>query len=271
MKETKLRNRIHEIIFEADTFAGKFFDIVLLIFILLSVAVVLLESLPDNSTQAKLVYYYAEWFFTIVFSIEYVLRIYSTKKPLRYIFSFYGIIDLLSVLPTYLSLFFAGSHVLAIIRMLRLLRVFRVLKLVQFLGASSMLIESLKRSRYKIGVFFLTVIILVTILGSIMYLVEGSDSGFTSIPRSIYWAIVTITTVGYGDIAPVSPVGQFIAAVIMLIGYAIIAVPTGIITSEIVSSKKKIQTNSQVCSNCNATGHDDDAEFCKYCGASLGD
>jgi voltage-gated potassium channel len=154
MKETKLRNRIHEIIFEADTFAGKLFDIFLLIFILLSVAVVLLESLPDNSTQAKLVYYYAEWFFTVVFSMEYVLRIYSTKKPLRYIFSFYGIIDLLSVLPTYLSLFFAGSHVLAIIRMLRLLRVFRVLKLVQFLGASSMLIESLKRSRYKIGVFF---------------------------------------------------------------------------------------------------------------------
>lgn len=271
MSRKQTRNKLHQIIFEADTKAGKAFDVVLLIFILLSVLVVLLESLPGNTQSEKELYFYAEWFFTLMFTIEYVLRVYTTRKPLKYIISFYGIIDLLSVLPTYLSIFLTGSHVLAIIRMLRLLRVFRVLKLVQFLGASKTLIESLKRSRYKISVFFLTVIIMVTILGSVMYLVEGPQRGFTSIPRSIYWAIVTITTVGYGDIAPSTPVGQFIAALIMLIGYAIIAVPTGIITSEFVSGKRKPRTNTQVCSNCNADNHDDDAKFCKYCGTALGD
>ena len=270
MKEKSLKARIHEIIFEADTPAGKAFDVILLIFILLSVLIVLLESVPGKSAEAKHFYYIAEWVFTLVFTAEYLLRIYTTTKSWRYIFSFYGIIDLLSVLPTYIGIFFTGSHVLAIVRMLRLLRVFRVLKLVQFLGASSLLAESIKRSRYKIGVFFLAVIILVTILGSIMYLVEGAASGFTSIPRSIYWAIVTITTVGYGDIAPITPFGQFIAAIIMLTGYAIIAVPTGIITSEIASaSKAKKPTNTQVCANCNASEHDDDAKFCKYCGNSL--
>lgn len=270
MKQKSYKERIHEIIFEADTPAGKSFDVILLILILLSVLVVLLESIPGKNEIVKHFYYLSEWFFTIVFTIEYIFRIYTTKKSIKYIFSFYGIIDLLSVLPTYIGIFFSGSHVLAIIRMLRLLRVFRVLKLVQFLGASSLLVESIKRSRYKISVFFLAVIILVTILGSIMYLVEGAKSGFTSIPISIYWAIVTITTVGYGDIAPITPLGQIIAAIIMLTGYAIIAVPTGIITSEIATaSKSRKLTNTQVCSNCNASQHDDDALFCKFCGNSL--
>jgi len=264
------RERLHEIIFEADTPAGKAFDIVLLIFILLSVAVVFEDSVSNISKQLKEYLYFAEWFFTITFTIEYLLRIYTIKRPRTYIFSFYGIIDLLSILPTYISLILVGSHYLAIIRMLRLLRVFRVLKLVQFVGASNNLLLSIKASRHKIGVFFLFVSITVTIMGSIMYIVEGAESGFTSIPRSIYWAIVTLTTVGYGDIAPITVIGQSIASLVMLLGYAVIAVPTGIITSDMVfHSKKKTNTNTQVCSNCNFSDHDDDALFCKICGTKL--
>jgi len=264
------RERMHEIIFEADTKAGKRFDIILLVLILLSVAVVFEDSVRGNSPELKQILYYAEWFFTIIFSIEYFLRIYTINKPKTYIFSFYGIIDLLSILPTFIGLFLAGTHYLAIIRMLRLLRVFRVLKLVQFIGASNNLLLSIRASRHKIGVFFLFVSITVTIMGSIMYIVEGADSGFTSIPRSIYWAIVTLTTVGYGDIAPVTVTGQAIASLVMLLGYAVIAVPTGIITSDMVSqNKKKIITNTQSCSNCNFNEHDDDALFCKKCGEKL--
>ena len=265
------RERMHEIIFEADTPSGKRFDIILLILILLSVAVVFEDSVSGKSEETKMLLYYAEWFFTIIFSIEYFLRIYTIKKPSAYIFSFYGIIDLLSILPTFIAIFFAGTHYLAIIRMLRLLRVFRVLKLVQFVGASNNLLLSIKASRHKIGVFFLFVTITVTIMGSIMYIVEGAESGFTSIPRSIYWAIVTLTTVGYGDIAPVTIIGQTIASLVMLLGYAIIAVPTGIITSGMVqqNSKNSINSNTQVCSNCNFSDHDDDALFCKKCGNKL--
>jgi len=264
------RERMHEIIFEADTPAGKAFDIILLIFILLSVAVVFEDSVGNKSEQLKEFLYFAEWFFTITFTLEYFLRIYTINKPRKYIFSFYGIIDLLSILPTYIGLFLAGTHYLAIIRMLRLLRVFRVLKLVQFVGASNNLLQSIKASRHKIGVFFLFVSITVTIMGSIMYIVEGAESGFTSIPRSIYWAIVTLTTVGYGDIAPVTVVGQTIASLVMLLGYAVIAVPTGIITSDMVfHTKKKTNLNTQVCSNCNFSEHDDDAKFCKICGTKL--
>ena len=265
------RERMHEIIFEADTPAGKAFDIGLLIMILLSVAVVFADSVSDLSPATNEFLYYAEWFFTIVFSIEYFLRIYTISQPRKYIFSFYGIIDLLSILPTYIALFISGTHFLAIIRLLRLLRVFRVLKLMQFVGASNTLLQSIRASRHKIGVFFLFVSITVTIMGSIMYIVEGPETGFTSIPRSIYWAIVTLTTVGYGDIAPQTVIGQTIASLVMLLGYAVIAVPTGIITSDMMVSKepKPIQRNTQVCSNCNFSEHDDDALYCKKCGTKL--
>ncbi|RLD65275.1 MAG: ion transporter [Bacteroidetes bacterium] len=264
------REHMHEIIFEADTKAGKRFDIILLVLILLSVAVVFEDSVGGLSPALKHILYYAEWFFTIIFTIEYILRIYTIRRPKTYIFSFYGIIDLLSILPTFIGLFLAGTHYLAIIRMLRLLRVFRVLKLVQFIGASNNLLLAVRESRHKIGVFFLFVSITVTIIGSIMYIVEGADSGFTSIPRGIYWAIVTLTTVGYGDIAPVTVIGQSIASLVMLLGYAIIAVPTGIITSDLMKqSKKKVILNTQSCSNCNFSDNDDDASFCKKCGNKL--
>jgi len=265
------RKRLHEIIFEADTPAGKAFDIALLILILLSVAVVFEDSIRGKSPQLKQFLFFAEWFFTIIFSIEYFLRIYTIDKPKTYIFSFYGIIDLLSILPTFIALVFTGTHYLAIIRMLRLLRVFRVLKLVQFVGASNRLLQSIKASRHKIGVFFLFVSITVTIVGSVMYIVEGAESGFTSIPRSIYWAIVTLTTVGYGDIAPVTVLGQTIASFVMLLGYAVIAVPTGIITSDFMAqeNQKTPNMNTQSCSNCNFNQHDDDAIFCKKCGTKL--
>jgi voltage-gated potassium channel len=264
------RERMHEIIFEADTPAGKYFDIVLLIMILLSVAVVFADSVRDLSLRTKQLLYYAEWFFTIMFTAEYLLRIYTTSQPRKYILSFYGIIDLLSILPTYIALFITGTHFLAIIRLLRLLRVFRVLKLMQFVGASQTLLLSIRASRHKIGVFFLFVSITVTIMGSIMYIVEGPETGFTSIPRSIYWAIVTLTTVGYGDIAPQTVIGQTIASFVMLLGYAVIAVPTGIITSDMVmQSNKPVQKNTQVCSNCNFDEHDDDAKFYKRCCTEL--
>ena len=264
-----LRYKIHDTIFEADTFLGKLFDEILLVFIILSVGVVMLDSVPEIHNEYMQALLYAEWFFTIVFSIEYLLRIWTTLKPGKYIFSFYGIIDLLSVLPTYIGLFLAGSHFLMIIRILRLLRVFRVLKLMQFLGASRLLLESFKNSRHKIAVFFFFIVLIVTIMGSIMYIVEDASSGFSSIPKSIYWAIVTITTVGYGDIAPQTTIGQAIASVIMLLGYAIIAVPSGIITSEIINTSKQTTKNTQVCSNCNYENHDDDAKFCKVCGEEL--
>lgn len=271
MGKTKqdFKKRVHDVIFEADTFAGKLFDELLLMFILLSVGVVLLDSVPRYHDNYKEYLYYAEWFFTIIFTFEYVLRIWTTQQSRKYIFSFYGIIDLLSIIPTYLSLFILNSHFLIVIRILRLLRVFRVLKLMQFMGASNLLIQSFKKSRHKIAVFFLFVLLLVTIIGSLMYIIESPETGFTSIPRSIYWAIVTLTTVGYGDIAPQTTLGQAFASIVMLLGYAIIAVPTGIITSEIVSNNKNTSSNTQVCSNCNADNHDDDAVYCKYCGEKL--
>ncbi len=262
----KWKKKLHEVIFEADTTAGKAFDIALLIFIVLSVIVVLIDSVPTINQQYGVQLYYLEWFFTIIFTIEYILRIISTQQPSKYIFSFYGIIDLLAIIPTYLSIVVAGSHFLLVIRILRLLRVFRVLKLARFIGASTSLTTALKRSKHKIIVFLEVVLALVVIMGSIMYLIEGPANGFTSIPRSIYWAIVTLTTVGYGDITPHTVPGQMLASIIMIIGYAIIAVPTGIITSEI---SRATNTNTQVCSNCNADNHDDDAKYCKYCGEKL--
>jgi voltage-gated potassium channel len=263
------RNKLYEIIFEADTPAGKAFDVILLIAILLSVVVVILGSEPSLAAKYGDVFYFIEWFLTILFTIEYFLRIYTVEKPMKYIFSFYGIIDFIAIIPTYLAVFLTGSHFLVVIRVLRLMRVFRVLKLARYIKAGDTLSTALKNSRGKIIVFLEAVVMLVIIIGSLMYLVEGPENGFTSILVSIYWAIVTVTTVGYGDIAPQTVTGQAIAAVLMIVGYAIIAVPTGIITSEVSSARKKTNTNTQVCQNCLYDQHDDDAKYCKMCGNKL--
>ena len=260
--------KLHEIIFEADTKAGKLFDILLLIAILLSVVVVMLDSVNQMNREYGEILFYAEWFFTILFTIEYFLRIYSVGLPVKYIFSFYGIVDLISILPTYLSLIFAGSHFLITIRMLRMLRIFRVLKFAQYLGAANNLAIALRASKRKILVFLFTVMIIVIIVGSLMYVIEGAKNGFTNIPKSIYWAIVTITTVGYGDISPQTSLGQILASIIMIVGYGIIAVPTGIVTAE-YSKARASKISTQACPNCGAEGHDPDAKYCKYCGTKL--
>jgi len=265
------RSKLHEIIYEADTPSGRLFDVVLLIAIIASIVLVMLESVKSFDEKFHDFLNISEWIITILFSVEYIARIVSVKKPLKYITSFYGIIDLLSTIPKYLSLIFVGTHSLVALRALRLLRVFRILKLTRYIGASTNFIRALKTSRAKIGVFLLFVVILCIILGTIMYLVESEEgSGFSSIPRSVYWAIVTLTTVGYGDIAPATPLGQLIASIIMIMGYAIIAVPTGIVSSEMTKiSKHDVDTNTQCCSNCLAENHKDDAEFCYNCGHKL--
>ena len=256
-KNTPKRNwkeKLHEIIYEADTPAGKLFDVILLVAILLSITVVMLESVKDISKNYSDELNIAEWIITILFSLEYILRIISIKKPIKYIFSFYGIIDFLSTIPKYLSLFVVGTNSLIALRALRLLRVFRILKLARFIGESQHLAKALKASRARISVFLFFVLIICVILGSVMYLVEGSENGFTSIPRSVYWAIVTLTTVGYGDIAPATALGQFIASLIMVLGYGIIAIPTGIVGVEMTKKDRdKIPTNTQTCSNCMET------------------
>ncbi|GAB6145678.1 ion transporter [Desulfocicer niacini] len=262
------QHRLHEIIFEADTRAGKLFDIFLILAILFSVLVVMLDSVAAISHAHGTGLLILEWGFTLLFTLEYLLRLICVKKPLRYATSPLGVVDLLAILPTYISLLVPGSQYLVVIRVLRVLRVFRVLKLVSYLGEASVLTRALKASRHKIIVFLVTVMTLVVIFGSLMYLIEGGNNGFTSIPKSIYWAIVTMTTVGYGDISPKTPVGQFIAAMIMILGYGIIAVPTGIVTSEITRASKKPVT-TQSCPVCMAEGHDSDALFCKMCSARL--
>ena len=265
MAKNSLRLKLGRIIFEVDTPSSKAFDITLLIAISLSVVVVLLDSVTSLNEKYGELFYVLEWAFTILFTIEYILRIYTANKPFKYIFSFYGIIDLLSILPTYLSILLTGSHYLVVIRILRLLRVFRVLKLARFVGAGDTLRIALKNSRAKIIVFIEVVITIVVITGSMMYLIEGSENGFDNIPKSIYWAIVTLTTVGYGDIAPQTPLGQILASILMITGYAIIAVPTGIITTEMskLSTKKEI---SKECPHCDTDGHDPDATYCNKCG-----
>jgi voltage-gated potassium channel len=262
------RLKLHEVIYEADTQAGKLFDVILLIIIVLSISIVMLESVPSLHSDYGDFFEKAEWIFTGAFTLEYIARLISIKRPLKYVLSFYGIIDLLSIIPTYLGVFISGTNSLMVIRSLRLMRVFRILKLGKFMKESKSLIDSLKASRHKILVFLLSILTMVTILGTVMYLVEGGENGFDSIPRSIYWAIVTMTTVGYGDISPITTLGQFIASIVMILGYAIIAVPTGIVTNELIKSdNKKISTLA--CKSCSKEGHDSDAEYCKHCGDKL--
>lgn len=271
------KTKLHEIIYEADTPAGKLFDLVLLVVIIASILLVMLESVKSIDSHYHTFLNVSEWVITILFSIEYIIRIITVKKPIRYIFSFYGIIDLLSTIPKYISLVFGGVHALAALRALRLLRIFRILKLARYLGASRNLLNALRASRAKISVFLFAVIIIAIILGTIMYLVEGEENGFTNIPKSVYWCIVTLTTVGFGDIAPQTPLGQFIASLVMILGYGIIAVPTGIVSAEYTnqSQKKTDQTpppvslNSQSCPNCTAENHKDKAKYCYRCGERL--
>ena len=234
-----LRAKLYEIIFEADTTAGKWFDIVLLWAILLSVLVVFLESIAKLRVSYGNIFYYLEWFFTILFTVEYALRIFSTRRPLGYIFSFYGVIDVLAILPTYLSLVIVGSQYFLVIRILRLLRVFRILKLTHMMRQAAILKRALIASRGKIAVFLFAVLSLIVIIGAVMYVIEGPENGFTSIPFSMYWAIVTMTTVGYGDVSPQTTLGQIFASFVMIIGYAIIAVPTGIVSVEMADAAKE--------------------------------
>jgi len=264
----KWRLKLHEIIFEADTPAGKLFDIILIVCIVLSVIVVLLDSVNAIQHVYGTNLFLLEWFFTILFSIEYFLRILTVGRPIRYITSFYGVIDFLAIIPTYISLVIPGTQYLIVIRILRILRIFRVLKLVQYVSEAKVLMQAFRASRRKITVFLFAVFTMVIIFGSLMYVIEGEANGFTSIPKSIYWAIVTLTTVGYGDISPQTNIGQTIAALIMILGYSIIAVPTGIVTVEMASASRKNIT-TQSCPQCNAEGHDSDAEYCKYCGTKL--
>ena len=262
------RLRLHEIIFEADTPAGKLFDIVLILAIILSVVTVMFDSVSVVREQHGRFLYLTEWFFTLLFTAEYILRILSLGQPRHYVCSFYGLVDLVAILPTYLSLFLPGSQYLMIIRVLRLLRIFRILKLAQYLNESEHLLKAMRASLRKITVFLFVILTLVLIFGSLMYLIEGDESGFTSIGVSCYWAITTLTTVGYGDLSPQSPLGRAVASTIMIMGYGVIAVPTGIVTAELVSPRfGKIST--QACPNCSAEGHSHDAIYCKYCGTEL--
>ena len=262
------RKRLFVIIFGTDTPAGKAFDVALLWAILGSILAVMLESVNTIEMQYGILLRNVEWFFTGVFTLEYIARIISIRKPSHYIFSFYGVIDLLALLPTYLALILAGGQYLLVIRALRLLRVFRIFKLSRYLGEAGTLKKAMIASRHKITVFLGTVFAIVVIAGTLMYMIEGGVNGFTSIPRSIYWAIVTLTTVGYGDIAPQTVIGQALASFIMIMGYAIIAVPTGIVTAEIAQASKQERLQNQ-CEHCGTTGHDNDARFCKNCGAKM--
>ncbi|MDX5321579.1 MAG: ion transporter [Bacteroidota bacterium] len=263
-----MKKRIYEIIFEADTPEGKFFDLALLATILVSIIVVVLDSVDQFHTQFHTLFSILEWAVTILFILEYLARIWVVDKPWKYIFSFYGLIDLFSLLPTLLGLFIGpGGSSLMVIRMLRFLRIFRVLKMSQYSRAGRMIIRAIGQSKEKLFVFILFVVSLATIIGTLMYLIEGEASGFKDIPTSIYWAIVTLTTVGYGDISPATGVGQFLSSVVMLLGYAIIAVPTGIVTAGVL--KEKHRMNTQVCSKCLLDQHDDDAHYCKRCGDRL--
>lgn len=263
----KWKEKAFNVIFKADTFWGKFFDAILLVAIFLSVLAVVLESVGRIRLNYGTYFLWAEWIFTGFFLIEYILRIIIVKKPWHYIKSFFGVVDLLSILPSLLAFIFAGAQSLMIIRSLRLLRIFRIFKLTQYLGEATQLSTALMASRKKITLFIATVLILVSIMGAVMYLIEPPESGFTDIPRGIYWSIVTLTTVGYGDIAPITPLGQIVASFIMIMGYGIIAVPTGIVTSEM--NKNRFNIDNRSCKNCGAQKHSDFAKFCHNCGEKL--
>lgn len=261
------RAQWYDVIFESHTRAGKLFDIILLVLIIGSLLAIMLESIPSLLKTHRLFFRYVEWFFTGLFTIEYLIRLVVVRKKLKYMLSFYGIIDLIAILPTYLAIVLVGAQYFMVIRSFRLLRVFRVLKMVRFLGEASMLTSALRASRIKIIVFLVAVMCVVFVMGTVMYVVEGPSNGFTSIPVSIYWCIVTLTTVGYGDISPQTPAGQIIASLIMIMGYGIIAVPTGIVTTEMGKAQaRRSAVKPFVCPNCKATDHAPDANFCKNCG-----
>jgi len=268
-KTSNLKAHLYEIVFESDTRAGKTYDVGLLVCIVASVIVVALESISTLSIQFDNWLYIFEWVFTIIFTIDYIARLWIVERKGRYIVSFFGIIDLLSILPTYLGLFLVGAQSLMVIRSIRLLRIFRIFKLTRYVGEGQNLAQALRSSRPKIIVFLVTISTSVIITGTVMYMVEGPEHGFTSIPKSIYWAIVTMTTVGYGDLAPQTALGQTLASFIMILGYGIIAVPTGIVSAEMVAQKHKEKITTQVCPHCLKDGHDHDAIFCKYCGGNL--
>ena len=265
------RESLNDIIFGAETPLGKGFDIVLIVMIILSIIMVMLDSVEAMQIHYVEFFYIGEWFFTLLFTIEYLLRLICVRKPWRYIRSFFGVVDLLSILPTYIGLLIPSVKYMLALRVLRLLRIFRVLKLSEYMQEAHVLMNALDHSFRKIAVFLYVVLTLVVVFGSLMYVVEGSDSGFTSIPKSVYWAIVTLTTVGYGDIAPQSPLGQIIASAIMIMGYGIIAVPTGVYSAELFKQYQADKITNDACPDCGATGHDFDANYCKYCGHPLED
>jgi voltage-gated potassium channel len=261
------RRRLHEIVFEADTPEGRAFDVIVLGLIILSVVAVMLESMPAIRNEYGKLLYALEWTLTLLFTVEYGLRLVSVTRPARYALSFFGIVDLLAILPSYLSLLVPATHPLMVVRAIRLLRVFRILKLARFVEDAQLLMRALHASRRKITVFFGCLLTLVLIMGTVMYLIEGEAHGFTSIPRSMYWAVVTLTTVGYGDLVPRTQLGRFVAAFVMILGYSILAVPTGIISVELAQASRPVST--QACPACAAQGHDVDATHCKYCGTKL--
>jgi voltage-gated potassium channel len=262
-----LRERIYRIMFEADTSTGRGFDILLILAIVASVVAVMLDSMATVREAAGGVLSAAEWAFTILFTIEYLLRLYAAPRRIRYARSFFGVIDLLALAPTYLSILLPGGHFLLVVRVLRVLRVFRVFKLAKYVAEAELIVAALKASGRKIAVFLFAVLSIVVVVGSLIYLIEGDASGFTSIPRSVYWAIVTLTTVGYGDISPRTPLGQTLAAAIMILGYGLIAVPTGLVSMEISLALSRHQ--KRVCPECGTAESDPDAKFCRRCSAGL--
>lgn len=265
----RIRKRLYEVIFEADTVAGKLFDVILLIAIMASVLLTMMSSVDSIYEQYDWILFPAGMLFTAAFTLEYVLRLWCAPRPLRYARSFFGVVDLLAILPVYIGLFIPGTRFLDVIKILRMLRIFRVLKMAQYVGEADLLKNALIASRRKIGIFLVAVMTIVVILGSLMYIIEGEENGFTSIPRAVYWAIVTLTTVGYGDISPSTPVGQTLAAFIMIMGYSIIAVPTGMITAELGLGNARRRKETRNCSGCSLNRHEEDAVFCRRCGTAL--
>ena len=262
------RARLHEIIYETDTAAGRLFDASLIAAIVVSVVLVMLDSVSWINESYGSAIYAAEWFFTGIFTVEYVLRLVCVARPVKYASSVFGVIDLMAIIPSYLDLLVPGGRYLSVVRVLRVLRIFRTFKLFEYMTEGMYIVQAISASRKKISVFLIAILTLVVILGSLMYLIEGGENGFTSIPKSVYWAIVTMTTVGYGDVAPKTTLGMGLASIVMILGYAILAVPTGIVTVEMVHASAS-RKSSQACPSCCAEGHDIDAVHCKFCGSRL--